>query len=126
MKKVLLALLAAAAILAACTPKEVLPSSIQLNKTTISLVEGENFTLQALVNPSDAANKEVTWSSSADVVATVDQTGKVVALKEGTATITATSKAASSVKGTCEVTVTKKPIPVTAVQIAEEPDRMVP
>lgn len=126
MKKVLLALFAAAAILAACTPEEVLPSSIQLNKTQISLVEGDNFTLQALVNPSDAANKEVTWSSSADVVATVDQTGKVVALKEGTATITATSKATSSVKGTCEVTVTKKPIPVTAVQIAEEPDRMVP
>ena len=119
MRKVLLALCAVAALLAACTPKDVLPSSITLNKTAITLEEGGSFTLQALVNPSDAANKEVTWSSSADAVATVDQTGKIVAVKEGKATITATAKAASGVKGTCEVTVTAKAIPVTAVQLSE-------
>ena len=119
MKKYLLALLAVLPILTACPPKEVLPTSVTLNKTTLTLVEGDNFTLQALVNPADAVNKEVTWSSSADAVATVDQTGKVVAVKEGKATITATSKAATSVKGTCEVTVTKKAIPVESVQLSE-------
>ena len=126
MKKYLLALLAVIPILTACPPKEVLPTSVTLNKTTVTLVEGADFTLQALVNPSDAANKELTWSSSAEAVATVDQTGKVVAVKEGTATITATSKAASSVKGTCAVTVTKKAIPVTAVQLSETEATLMP
>lgn len=119
MKKVLLALLAVAAIMVACTPKEVLPSSVTLNKTTLTMVEGDNFTLQALVNPSDAVNKEVTWSSSSEAVAAVDQTGKVVAVKPGTATITVTCKAATGVKATCEVTVTEKAIPVESVQLSE-------
>lgn len=127
MKKYLLALLTVIPILTACPPKEVLPTSVTLNKTSLTLVEGADFTLQSLVNPADAVNKEVTWSSSAEAVATVDQTGKVVAVKEGKATITATSKAASSVKGTCEVTVTKKAIPVEAVQLSEsDPVSLVP
>jgi len=119
MKKVLLALCAVVAIMAACTPKEVLPSSVQFDKTALSLAVGDNYSLKALVNPADAANKELTWASSADAVATVDQTGKVVAVAEGKATITATCKAASSVKATCEVTVNKKAIHVTAVQLTE-------
>ena len=126
MKKVLLALFAAVLFLTACEPKEILPSGIQLDKQAIALVEGDSYTLKALVNPSDAANKELTWSSSADAVATVDQTGKVVAVGEGTATITATCKAATSVKATCEVTVTKKAIPVTAVDLSEESLTMKP
>lgn len=119
MKKYLMALLAVAFVLTACTPKEVLPSSISLNKTELNLVEGDSFTIQALVNPSDAVNKELTWASSAEAVATVDQTGKVVAVKQGEATITATAKAASAVKATCKVTVTEKAIPVEAVQLSE-------
>ena len=129
MKKVLLALFAAALFLTACGPedaKEILPSNVQLDKQAIGLVEGDSYTLKALVNPSEAANKELTWSSSADAVATVDQTGKVVAVGEGTATITATCKAATSVKATCEVTVTKKAIPVTAVDLSEESLSMKP
>ena len=119
MKKVLLALFAAVLVVSACVPKEVLPTSVTLDKTTLSLVEGGDYTLKALVNPSDADNKELTWSSSADAVATVDANGKVIAIAEGTATITATCKAATSVKATCAVTVTKKEIPVDAVQLSE-------
>lgn len=119
MKKVLLALFAAALLTAACTPKEVLPTGVSLDKPTLALVEGDSYALKAIVNPSDAANKELTWSSSADAIATVDQSGKVTAVKEGTATITATCKAASTVKATCEVTVTMKAIPVSAVQLSE-------
>lgn len=129
MKKVLLALCAAVLFVTACgpdDPKEILPSNVQLDKQAIGLVEGDSYTLKAIVNPSEAANKELTWSSSADAVATVDQTGKVVAVGEGTATITATCKAATSVKATCEVTVTKKAIPVTAVDLSEESLSMKP
>ena len=119
MKKVLLALFAAGLLLTACQPKEVLPTGVSLDKPKLALVEGDSYTLKAIVNPQDAENKELTWSSSADAVATVDQNGKVTAVKEGKATITATCKAASAVKTTCEVTVTKKEIPVEAVQLSE-------
>ena len=119
MKKVLLVLFTAVLIITACGPKEVLPTSITLDKQTLALVEGDSYTLKSIINPSDANNKELTWSSSADAVATVDEGGKVIAIQEGTATITATCKAASSVKATCAVTVSKKAIPVTAVQLTE-------
>ena len=124
MKKVLLALSAAVLFITACVeePKEVLPTGVTLDKTAIALEEGETYTLKAIVNPSEAANKELTWSSSAEAVATVDQNGKVTAVKEGTATITATCKAAATVKGTCDVTVSKAPepiVPVDAVQLSE-------
>ena len=119
MKKFLLALCAVALLLTACGPEEVLPSSVTLDKKTLSLEEGGSYTLRALVNPSDATNTELTWSSSADAVATVDQTGKVVAVKEGTATITVACVAAPSVKDICEVTVNKMAIPVESVQLSE-------
>ena len=54
--------------------------------------EDPSKTLNLIVRPSNATNKEVVWSSNAETVATVDQNGKVTALKMGTATITATSK----------------------------------
>ena len=99
MKKVLLALFAVVLFLTACEPKEVLPSGVQFDKQAIALVEGDSYTLKALVNPTDAVNKELTWSSSADAVATVDQNGKVTAVKEGKATITATCKAHDTCMG---------------------------
>ena len=127
MKKVLLALFAAVLVISACTPKEVLPTGVSLDKTKLTLVEGDSYSIKAIVNPTDAANKELTWSSSADAVATVDQSGKVTAVKEGSATITATCKAASAIKATCEVTVSMKVIPVESVQLSEtDPQSLVP
>ncbi|EME7185788.1 Ig-like domain-containing protein [Enterococcus faecium] len=64
------------------------PTSVTLNKTTLSLVAGANETLTATVLPANATNKNVTWSSSDSTIATVDTKGKVVAVKAGTATIT--------------------------------------
>ncbi|EGP5619846.1 Ig domain-containing protein [Enterococcus faecium] len=64
------------------------PTSVTLNKTTLSLVAGANETLTANVLPANATNKNVTWSSNDSTIATVDTKGKVVAVKAGTATIT--------------------------------------
>ncbi|HFC9121995.1 TPA: Ig domain-containing protein [Enterococcus faecium] len=64
------------------------PTSVTLNKTTLSLVAGANETLTATVLPANATNKNVTWSSSDSTIATVDTKGKVVAVKEGTTEIT--------------------------------------
>lgn len=89
--------------------------SVSLNQTSLSLTEGESSTLTATVNPSNATNKVVTWSSSNTSVASVSG-GKVTALKEGSATITASSGGKSA---TCAVTVQKKPVPVTSVTISK-------
>lgn len=78
-------------------------TSVTLNKTTTSIVEGANETLTATVTP-EGASQVVTWSSSDDTKATVDDSGKVTAVAEGTATITA--KTANDKSATCVVTVT--------------------
>ena len=80
-------------------------SNITLDKSELSLYTGETATLTATVEPDDATNKTVTWSSNNEAVATVDN-GKVTAVKEGTATITVTAQDGSGVSTSCSVTVT--------------------
>ena len=119
MKKILFALVAAAALLVGCQPKPVLVSKITLSQTTGSVVEGETLKLSAIVTPKEASNPELTWSSSNTSAATVTGDGTVTGVAEGTATITAAATDGSNVKATCEITVSKKIIPVDAVGINE-------
>ena len=92
-------------------------SSVELDKTTLSLLEGDSATLKATVKPDDAYEKTPTWSSSNPNVATVSDKGVVTAVKAGTATITATC---GGKKATCEVTVQSKYISVTGVTLDKE------
>ena len=75
-----------------------------LSQTSAKLLFGETLTLTATVAPANATNKRVTWSSSNEDVATVDENGVVTAKTEGTATITATT-ADGKKTATCKVTV---------------------
>lgn len=97
------------------TRDPILVSSITLNSTSLTLSIGDTQTLTATIAPDNADDKSVTWSSSDATVASVDQTGKVTALKEGTATITVTAQDGSGKTGTCAVTVNA--IPVTGVTL---------
>ena len=82
--------------------------SISLMDQTVST--GEKVTLVPTFNPTNAANKNVAWSSSNTAVATVNaNTGEVEGKAVGTATITATSVADSSIKATCVINVTSGP-----------------
>ena len=119
MKKILFALVAAAALLVGCQPKPVLVSKITLSQTTGSVVEGETLHLSAIVTPKEATNPELTWSTSNPTVATVTGNGDVSALTPGDVKITAAATDGSGVTATCELTVTKKAIPVTAVGLNE-------
>lgn len=76
---------------------------ITLDKTEVSLYKGETTELTANVTPENA---KVTWSSSDEKVAIVDENGKVIAIGVGTATITAETEDGS--KATCIVTVQEK------------------
>lgn len=62
---------------------------IALDKSSLDLVEGDYYSLTATIEPDNASNKYPEWRSSNSEVAVVDNEGKVVALKAGTATITA-------------------------------------
>jgi len=67
-------------------------TSVALNKSTLSLVTGASETLTATIQPANAANKTVTWSSSNNAVATVNNNGVVTALSTGTTTITVSTQ----------------------------------
>lgn len=81
---------------------------ITLDKTEGILYVGNTVTITATVAPKEATNPAVTWSSSDESVATVDETGKVTAVAVGNATITATSEDDSSVSAGYELTVQQK------------------
>ncbi|WP_200879739.1 Ig domain-containing protein, partial [Porphyromonas sp. COT-108 OH1349] len=89
------------------TKKEVKVTGITVSPTEKSVIEGESFTITATVQPADADNKAVRWSSSASDIATVDNQGKVTTRKPGKATITATTEDGGKTAG-CEVTVKSK------------------
>lgn len=83
-------------------PKDV---TITLNQTDISLLAGKTRTLKATVISDDENEKTVTWSSSNQKVASVDQKGCITAHKAGTAVITASTP--SGAEATCTVNVTE-------------------
>ena len=84
-------------------------TGVKLNTETLELFTGNTATLTATVEPSNATNKNVTWSSDKPDVATVEN-GKVTAKAAGTATITVTTEDGNKT-ATCTVTVTRPYIP---------------
>lgn len=79
-------------------------SGVSLDQSALTLTEGGTARLTAKVEPADATNQNVTWTSSAPYVAVVDASGNVTAVAEGTATITATTEDGGKT-ATCTVTV---------------------
>lgn len=79
-------------------------TGVSLDRSALTLSEGDTARLTATVEPADATNQNVTWASSAPDVATVDASGNVTAVAEGTATITATTEDGGKT-ATCTVTV---------------------
>ncbi len=80
-------------------------TKITLNKNNVNLKVGDTETLTATVEPADAEDKRIEWSSDKEAVATVDQSGKVKAIAKGTAYIYARAKDGSDVSGYCIVNV---------------------
>lgn len=79
--------------------------SVEVNPPVHAMAPNETKELTATVYPTDAANKNVTWTSSNNAIATVDAAGLVTARAVGTATITATTED-GGYTDTCVVTVT--------------------
>lgn len=85
------------------TVKETAVDKVQLNKSQINLYKGKTETLSAAITPSNASNKQITWSVVKGDCVTVDNNGTITANKKGTATVRAAS--ANGKYADCVVTV---------------------
>lgn len=99
-------------------PKIVNVQSVSLNKSSITLTEGESTTLTAVVFPSNATDRNVRWSSSDATVASVVN-GKVTALKAGSTIVTVTTED-GGLTASCQVVVKSKEIRVKSVSLNRE------
>ena len=89
-------------------------TGVMLNKTETTILEGSSETLVATVLPENATNRNVSWKSSDEAVATVDANGKVTGVKAGEAVITVTTEDGKKTN-TCKVTVKSNTVNVTGV-----------
>ena len=98
-------------------------TGIKVSPDTLTLTKkDETAQLTAEVTPSYADNKRVTWQSSDEKVATVDENGKVTAVGNGTAAINATS-VSGSYTATVSVTV-KIPMEIQKLTIEAEKETL--
>ena len=82
------------------------PEFVSLDRTDIEMTEGTSVSLTATVLPENASNRTVTWSSSDEAVASVDQKGRVEAKKAGVAVIKAETRNGKT--ASCRVKVTER------------------
>jgi|LSQX01.3.fsa_nt_gb uncharacterized protein YjdB len=80
-------------------------TGITMNRAALSMRYKDTEKLTVTFSPTDATNKNVTWTSDNREVATVDSSGNVTAKGRGTVTITATSEDGGH-KAICDITVT--------------------
>lgn len=93
--------------------KEILPTSITLDKADVTMNIGETTKLKADVWPTDADNKSVIWNSDNEDIAKVSSDGVVTAVKAGKTKVYATTQA-NNLKAECEITVLQ---PVTGIEM---------
>ena len=91
-------------------------SGIVLDQTTLKMLPNDTIKLVATVQPDNAGNKEVTWSTSNPAIATVDTEGNINALKEGTVIITATSQE-GGFTAACTVVISNDVVKVTGIEL---------
>ena len=91
---------------------------IAFDKSTLTLAPSTSYTLITIVLPETAEDKTLTWSSDAPTIATVDQSGVVTAVADGTASITAV--AAGGASKSCTVNVISVPTSVATVDYVDE------
>lgn len=85
-------------------PSTIGVDSISLSANSLNLKINDQKQLKATINPNNATDKNIKWASSNTSVATVDSSGKVTAVGQGSATITATVGGKTA---TCNITVEK-------------------
>ena len=88
-------------------PTDIHVTGVGIAPASLALTVGDKADVIATVVPVNASDKSVSFTSSDDTVATVDETGKVEAVGAGTASISVTTTD-GSFTDTCAVTVTSE------------------
>ncbi len=102
-------------IFAYCTVKVIIPvENVTLDKSEAEIYVGQPFALNAIVLPENADGKTLTWTSSDELVATVNANGVITAKSAGTVVITAT--APNGVSASCTLTVKAGELKFTATE----------
>ena len=100
--------------------KTVHVTGVSLDYSELTLIEGETQRLVATVNPDNATDKTITWTSTNQNYVKVDQNGLVTAVSKGTAAIIATSKDKNkTAKCTVKVTPTASGLGSFAINVTE-------
>ena len=84
-------------------PVEIAVTDVSLDQASVTIYKDTSITVVATVLPENATKKTLTWSSSDETVATVNQSGVITGIKAGTASITV--KSVNLKEATIQVTV---------------------
>lgn len=95
-------------------------SSIKISGAT-EMYKGSTTKLTATIEPNNATDKQVKWSSGNKIIATVDQNGNVTAKRKGTITITAKAGEKSV---THKIKITEKQTKPSKIEIIKNPEKM--
>ncbi len=96
-------------------PANIEVNSIQINENINSIEVGESKKITATITPSDATNKNITWKSSDENIATISSDGQVIAKNPGTVQITATSSNGKT--NTIKIEIKEEPTVETSTEI---------
>lgn len=100
------------------TDKIINVTGVSLEETDASMVAGEHLQLKVIIEPSTATDKSVTWSSSDNKVASVDEQGMVTAITEGENYITAKTNDGEKT-ASCKVKVRAKGVDISKPEISD-------
>ena len=105
---------------ASCEVEVVRPvTRVSLDKSYLNMLVGESKELKASLEPKNATYDEVSWTSSDDTIALVDEDGMITAIAPGTVSITAQAQDNSGKKAVCFVTVSNR-IPSTGITLGNK------
>jgi uncharacterized protein YjdB len=100
-------------------------SSISVNPSSVTVMEGSSVDVSASVNPSNATFRDVNWTTSDGSIAKVDNSGTITGVKAGSCYVTVKSTDGNDLTATVRVTV-KPAVPATAVVINSSSITMIP
>ena len=83
-------------------------TGIIIDQKDINMVVGDNFKINAYIEPDDANNKNVIYKSGNEEIATIDENGIITANKEGDTIVTISSEENNEIKQECKLTVVRK------------------
>ena len=103
--------------------KKVLISGIDLKVSQkLPLLINTDTLIAYEVSPEEAYNKDIVWSSTDENIATVSETGRIVARRVGTAVISAMPKIGYAVTSTIEVEVIDRIICISDIVLKNKPE----